>query len=87
MVGLPLTRAFPASFQSGSTYAINDLFPECSVGCFDFAYSIVARSGSFAMVGSRLAQNEEYLKAVKDHILGMIVTTRVQFLLPDCLKQ
>lgn len=39
------------------------------------------------MVGSRLAQNEEYLKAVKHHILGMIVTTRVQFLIPDCLKR
>ncbi|KAK5995071.1 Cytochrome P450 monooxygenase paxQ [Cladobotryum mycophilum] len=38
------------------------------------------------MVGSRLSQNEEYVKAVKDHILGMIVTTRVQFLIPDCLK-
>ncbi|KAJ5289891.1 uncharacterized protein N7443_010144, partial [Penicillium atrosanguineum] len=60
---------------------------ECIVNCFDFAYSVVARSGSFAMVGSRLSQDEEYLKAVKDHILGMIVTTRVQFLIPDCLKR
>lgn len=60
---------------------------ECLVNCFDFAYSIVARSGSFAMVGSRLASDEEYLKAVKDHILGMIVTTRVQFMVPDCLKR
>ncbi|KAJ5684364.1 Cytochrome P450 [Penicillium maclennaniae] len=60
---------------------------ECMVNCFDFAYSVVARSGSFAMVGSRLSQDEEYLKAVKDHILGMIVTTRVQFLIPDCLKR
>lgn len=59
---------------------------ECNVGCFDLAYSIVARSGSFALVGSRLSRDEEYLKAVKDHILGMIVTTRVQFLVPDCLK-
>ncbi|KAJ5879143.1 hypothetical protein N7455_002608 [Penicillium solitum] len=59
---------------------------ECNIGCFDLAYSIVARSGSFALVGSRLSQNEEYLKAAKDHILGMIVTTRVQFLVPDCLK-
>ncbi|KGO77244.1 Cytochrome P450 [Penicillium italicum] len=59
---------------------------ECNVGCFDLAYSIVARSGSFALVGLRLSQNEEYLKAVKDHILGMIVTTRVQFLVPDFLK-
>ncbi|KAJ5735491.1 Cytochrome P450, partial [Penicillium malachiteum] len=59
---------------------------ECTIGCFDFAYSLVARSGSFAMVGERLAQDEEYLKAVKDHILGMIMTTRVQFLIPDCLK-
>ncbi|KAJ6138046.1 Cytochrome P450 [Penicillium samsonianum] len=59
---------------------------ECSIGCFDLAYSIVACSGSFAIVGSRLSRNEEYLKAVKDHILGMIVTTRVQFLIPDCLK-
>jgi hypothetical protein len=60
--------------------------PECNVGCFDLAYSIVARSGSFALVGSRLSRNEEYIKAVKDHILGMIVTTRVQFLVPDRLK-
>ncbi|KAJ5933880.1 Cytochrome P450 [Penicillium verhagenii] len=60
---------------------------ECSVGCFDFAYSIVARSGSFALVGERLARDEEYLKAIKDHILGMIMTTRVQFLIPDCLKR
>ncbi|KAJ5709248.1 hypothetical protein N7493_010582 [Penicillium malachiteum] len=60
---------------------------ECRIGCFDFAYSLVARSGSFAMVGERLAQDEEYLKAVKDHILGMIMTTRVQFLIPDCLKR
>ncbi|KAJ5095707.1 Cytochrome P450 [Penicillium alfredii] len=67
------------------TLQFND--DECSVGCFDFAYSIVARSGSFAMVGSQLSQNEEYLKAVKDHILGMIMTTRVQFLVPDCLKR
>ncbi|KAJ5184992.1 Cytochrome P450 [Penicillium cf. griseofulvum] len=59
---------------------------ECNFGCFDLAYSIVARSGSFAIIGSRLSRNEEYLKAVKDHILGMIVTTRVQFLVPDCLK-
>ncbi|KAJ5574298.1 Cytochrome P450 [Penicillium hispanicum] len=59
----------------------------CCVSCFDFAYSIVARSGSFAMVGARLAQNDDYLKAVKDHILGMILTTRVQFLVPDCLKR
>ena len=59
---------------------------DCMVNCFDFAYSIVARSGSFAIVGPRLAQNEEYLKAVKDHILGMIMTTRVQFLVPDWLK-
>lgn len=63
------------------------LIAECIVECFDFAYSIVARSGSFAMVGPRLANNEEYLKAVKDHILGMIVTTRVQFMVPDCLKR
>ncbi|KAJ5287680.1 Cytochrome P450 [Penicillium angulare] len=60
---------------------------ECTVNCFDFAYSVVVRSGSFAMVGERLSQNEEYLKAVKDHILGMIMTTRVQFLIPDCLKK
>ncbi|KAJ5601449.1 Cytochrome P450 [Penicillium lagena] len=60
---------------------------ECAVNCFDFAYSIVARSGSFALVGERLSQNEEYLKAVKEHILGMIMTTRVQFLVPDCLKR
>lgn len=60
---------------------------ECFVNCFSFAYSIVARSGSFAMVGPRLASDEEYLKAVKDHILGMIVTTRVQFMVPDCLKR
>ncbi|KAJ6021873.1 hypothetical protein N7540_007377, partial [Penicillium herquei] len=60
---------------------------ECTIGCFDFAYSLVACSGSFAMVGERLAQDEEYLKAVKDHILGMIMTTRVQFLIPDCLKR
>ncbi|KAJ5921356.1 Cytochrome P450 [Penicillium verhagenii] len=33
---------------------------ECSVGCFDFAYSIVARSGSFALVGERLARDEGY---------------------------
>lgn len=58
-----------------------------TIGCFDFAYSLVARSGSYAMVGPRLAQDEEYLRAVKDHILGMIVTTRVQFLVPDCLKR
>ncbi|KAJ5723950.1 hypothetical protein N7488_001985 [Penicillium malachiteum] len=62
-------------------------YDECTIGCFDFAYSLVARSGSFAMVGERLAQDEEYLKAVKDHILGMIMTTRVQFLIPDCLKR
>jgi hypothetical protein len=61
--------------------------PECNVGGFDLAYSIVARSGSFAIVGSRLSQNEEYLEAVKNHILGMIVTTRVQFLVPDWLKR
>ncbi|CAP94697.1 Pc18g04730 [Penicillium rubens Wisconsin 54-1255] len=41
---------------------------------------------NFALVGSRLSRNEEYIKAVKDHILGMIVTTRVQFLVPDRLK-
>lgn len=61
--------------------------PECTISCFEFAYSIVTRSGSFAMVGERLAHNEEYLKAVKEHILGMIMTTRVQFLVPDCLKR
>lgn len=71
--------------QLRSDYIRNRI--ECTIGCFDFAYSIVARSGSYAMVGSRLAQDEEYLKAVKDHILGMIVTTRVQFLVPDCLKR
>ncbi|KAJ6092660.1 Cytochrome P450 [Penicillium sp. IBT 16267x] len=60
---------------------------ECSVGCFDFAYSVVARSGSFALVGERLARDEEYLDAVKEHILGMIMTTRVQFLVPDFLKR
>ncbi|KAJ5944499.1 Cytochrome P450 [Penicillium verrucosum] len=50
---------------------------EFNIGCFDLAYSIVARSGSFALVGSRLSQNEEYLEAAKDHILGMIVTARL----------
>jgi hypothetical protein len=70
-----------------SRNSANGYFKECVVGCFDFAYSVVARSGSFAMVGSRLSQNEEYIQAVKDHILGMIVTTRVQFLVPDCLKK
>ncbi|KAJ5103347.1 hypothetical protein N7532_003876 [Penicillium argentinense] len=60
---------------------------ECTVSCFEFAYSVVARSGSFAMVGERLAHNEEYIQAVKEHILGMIMTTRVQFLIPDCLKR
>lgn len=70
-----------------SRNSANGYFEECVVGCFDFAYSVVARSGSFAMVGSRLSQNEEYIQAVKDHILGMIVTTRVQFLVPDCLKK
>lgn len=69
-----------------SPVSLSCLQPECNVGCFDLAYSIVARSGSFALVGSRLSQNEEYLKAVKDHILGMIVTTRVQFLVPEFLK-
>lgn len=69
------------------TTSRSPLIAECTVGCFDFAYSVVARSGSFAMVGPRLSQDEEYLKAVKDHILGMIVTTRVQFLVPDCLKR
>ncbi|CAI7570738.1 unnamed protein product [Penicillium manginii] len=60
---------------------------ECTISCFEFAYSVVARSGSYAMVGKRLANNEEYLKAVKEHILGMIMTTRVQFLVPDRLKR
>ncbi|KAJ6171841.1 Cytochrome P450, partial [Penicillium chermesinum] len=60
---------------------------ECVVNCFDFAYSIVARIGSLALVGPRLAQDEEYLKAAKDHILGMIVTARVQFLVPNFLKR
>ncbi|KAJ5891283.1 uncharacterized protein N7473_007511 [Penicillium subrubescens] len=55
----------------------NIYFKECAIGCFDFAHSIVAQSGSFAMVGSRLSQNEEYIQAVKDHILRMIMTTRV----------
>ncbi|KAJ5751825.1 Cytochrome P450 [Penicillium odoratum] len=59
---------------------------ECSLSCFDFAYSVVARSGSFSLVGEQLAGNEEYLKAVKEHILGMIMTTRLQFLIPDALK-
>jgi hypothetical protein len=58
----------------------NIYFKECAIGCFDFAHSIVAQSGSFAMVGSRLSQNEEYIQAVKDHILRMIMTIRVQFL-------
>lgn len=39
------------------------------------------------MVGERLAHSEEYLEAAKEHILGMIMTTRVQFLVPDCLKR
>ncbi|KAJ5156159.1 Cytochrome P450 [Penicillium capsulatum] len=60
---------------------------DCLVNCFDFAYSVVVRSGSYSLVGSRLANDEEYLKAVKDHILGMIVTTRVQFMVPDWLKR
>ncbi|KAJ5340933.1 Cytochrome P450 [Penicillium brevicompactum] len=54
---------------------------------FDLAYSIVACSGSHSLVGARLAQNEEYLNAVKEHILGMIVTARAQFLIPDYLKR
>ncbi|KAJ5667212.1 Cytochrome P450 [Penicillium longicatenatum] len=70
--------------QVGKLELVGD---ECSVGCFDFAYSVVARSGSFALVGERLARNDEYLEAVKEHILGMIMTTRVQFLVPDFLKR
>lgn len=66
---------------------LNAIIPECTISCFEFAYSVVARSGSHAMVGERLANNEEYLKAVKEHILGMIMTTRVQFLVPDWLKR
>ncbi|CAG8336124.1 unnamed protein product [Penicillium salamii] len=58
-----------------------------NIGSFDFAYSIVARSGSYSLVGERLAQDEEYLDAVKEHILGMITTARAQFLVPDCLKR
>ena len=69
------------------TLITSSLGAACSVSCFDFAYSIVARSGSFAMVGRQLAHNEEYLKAIKDHILGMIMTTRVQFMVPECLKK
>lgn len=68
-------------------YTLNALIPECTISCFEFAYSVVARSGSYAMVGERLANNEEYLRAVKEHILGMIMTTRVQFLVPDWLKK
>ncbi|KAJ5327129.1 Cytochrome P450 [Penicillium brevicompactum] len=60
---------------------------ECSTGLFDLAYSIVACSGSHSLVGARLAQNQEYLNAVKEHILGMIVTARAQFLIPDYLKR
>jgi hypothetical protein len=48
---------------------------------------MVARSASYSLVGAGLAQNEEYLNAVKEHILGMIITTRVQFLIPECLKR
>ncbi|KAJ5500146.1 Cytochrome P450, partial [Penicillium expansum] len=83
-----LHRYMPAMNQAiiSQLQTLNFKDGECNVGCFDLAYSIVARSGSFALVGSRLSQNEEYLKAVKDHILGMIVTTRVQFLVPDFLK-
>ncbi|CAG8054435.1 unnamed protein product [Penicillium salamii] len=58
-----------------------------NIGSFDLAYSIVARSGSYSLVGERLAQDEEYLDAVKEHILGMITTARAQFLVPDCLKR
>ncbi|KAJ5174872.1 Cytochrome P450 [Penicillium canariense] len=84
-----LGRYIPSMTEAILSQLYKMEFPngECTVGCFDFAYSIVARSGSFAMVGSRLSQNEDYLKAVKAHILGMIVTTRVQFLVPDCLKR
>ncbi|KAJ5834656.1 Cytochrome P450 E-class group I [Penicillium robsamsonii] len=84
----PLHRYMPAINQAiiSQLQALHFKDGDCHVGCFDLAYSIVARSGSFVIVGSRLSQNEEYLKAVKDHILGMIVTTRVQFLIPDCLK-
>ena len=41
----------------------------------------MARSGSFALVGERLARDEEYLGAVKEHILGMIDTK----LTPKCI--
>lgn len=84
---VPLSLRTVVSLILGRKSGMMLTIAECTVGCFDFAYSVVARSGSFAMVGSRLSQDEEYLKAVKDHILGMIVTTRVQFLIPDCLKR
>lgn len=86
----PLTRATVRNIFAiylGLNVGLTDPNSECTISCFEFAYSVVARSGSYAMVGKRLANNEEYLKAVKEHILGMIMTTRVQFLVPDRLKR
>ncbi|KAJ5582567.1 Cytochrome P450, partial [Penicillium sp. DV-2018c] len=88
-VSKKLHRYMPSMNQAilGQLQRLDFKDEECKVGCFDLAYSIVARSGSFSMVGSRLSQDDEYIKAVKDHILGMIVTTRAQFLVPNWLKR
>ena len=54
---------------------------------FELALSFSVRSGSVIMVGSQLANNEEFLRATEGHIFGLLITSRVLYYTPDIIKR
>ncbi|KAN0083243.1 hypothetical protein V8E54_002331 [Elaphomyces granulatus] len=54
---------------------------------FELALSFSVRSGSMIVVGSQLANNEEFLRATEGHIFGLLITSRVLYYTPDIIKR
>jgi hypothetical protein len=53
----------------------------------ELALSFSVRSGNAIMVGSRLSSNEDFFRATEGHILGLLITSRVLYYIPDIIKR
>jgi hypothetical protein len=62
-------------------------FIEISTSVFELALGFSVRSGNVIMVGSQMANNEEYLRATEGHIFGLFITSRVLYYTPDVIKR
>jgi hypothetical protein len=54
---------------------------------FELALAFAVRSGNVTLVGSQLANNEEFLRATEGHVFGLLITSRVLYYIPDIIKR